>query len=368
LRNSLYRRDGVDGREQNPVVTGGGGGDASPALLRHGRTCCGHQLLGGPHDRQAGSRGERDGESGIALIAVLWVMVVLAALAASFSTSTRTQVNLARNMVAAAEAEAIADAGIARAAAGLVLTVRQGGLRADGTIYAWQFADGEARFFIGDEGGKIDVNVASRTLLHDLLEVVGAGRDADLLADAIVAHRSGGASAAGQPGQGETAGGEDEAEFANGAEGAAPFALVAELQRVPGMTGQIYRLAAPALTVYGDQPEPDARAAPPVVREALARRQNRRQAEPLGPAESEEAEAVPPEGPLSILAEGTFARRSSLGVFTIHCEGRSRGGAIFVREAVIAGDYGGGNPFSIRAWNQGRRMLFPRPGEAEPIF
>jgi general secretion pathway protein K len=314
----------------------------------------GHQLQDEPGLRQWSNR---DGERGIALIAVLWIMVVLAALAASFSTSTRTQVNLARNMVAAAEAETIADAGIARAAAGLALTVRQGGLRADGTVYAWQFGDGEARFSISDEGGKIDLNTAPRTLLRDLLEVVGADREADLLADAIVAYRGG-----------DAPDGEDEAAFSDEGAGATPFALLAELQRVPGMTGEIYRLIAPALTVYGDQPEPDARAAPPVVREALARRQNRRQAEPLGPAEAEEAVPLPPEGPLSILAEGTFARRSSLGVFTIHCEGRSRGGAIFVREAVIAGDYGGGNPFSVRAWNQGRRMLFPRPGEAEPIL
>ncbi|HSO43411.1 MAG TPA: hypothetical protein VLR47_11360, partial [Rhodospirillales bacterium] len=56
------------------------------------------------------------------------------------------------------------------------------------------------------------------------------------------------------------------------------------------------------------------------------------------------------------------------GPSTQHCEGRSRRGAVFVREAVIAGDYGGGSPFSIRAWNQGRRMLFPRPGEAEPFM
>lgn len=312
-----------------------------------------------------GPRAAREGESGIALIAVLWVMVVLAALAASFSTSTRTQVNLARNMVAAAEAEAIADAGIARAAAGLAVTVRQGGLRADGTVYAWQFGGGEVRFVISDEGGKLDLNTASRTLLRDLLEVVGAGRDAEPLADAIVAYRSG--RPAGEGGR-ETADGVEEPGLANGGAGSAPFALLAELQRVPGMTGELYRLIAPALTVYGEQPEPDARAAPPVVREALARRQNRGQAEPRQPDEAEEAVPLPAAGPLTVLAEGSSARRSSLGIFTVHCEGRSRRGAVFVREAVIAGDYGGGSPFSIRAWNQGRRMLFPRPGEAEPFM
>lgn len=289
-------------------------------------------------------------------------MVVLAALAASFSTSTRTQVNLARNMVAAAEAEAIADAGTVRAAAGLAATVRQGGLRADGTVYAWAFGGGEARFVIADEGGKIDLNAAPRTLLADLLEVAGAGREGDLLADAIIAYRSGGLpQGVGQagPAAGEDAGG--------GAGAGSPFVMVAELQQVPGMTGPLYRRLAPALTVYGEQPEPDAQAAAPLVREALARRQNRNQAEPPRPEEIEPTPPLPA-GALEVLAEGSFARRSPVGIFTIHCEGRSRGGAVFVREAVIAGDYGGDSAFSIRAWTQGRRMLFPRPGEPDPFL
>ncbi len=301
-------------------------------------------------------------DSGIALIAVLWVMVVLAALAASFSTSTRTQVNLARNMVAAAEAEAIADAGTVRAAAGLAVTVRQGGLRADGTVYAWRFGGGQARFVIEDEGGKIDLNAASRTLLRDLLEVAGAGREADLLADAIVAYRNGGLPA--DAGQADPAAGEDQP---GGAGGGSRFVMVPELQQVPGMTGPLYLRIARALTVYGEQPEPDAQAAPPLVREALARGQNRLQGEPPRPEEVDPAAALP-SGPLEVLAEGSFARRSPVGIFTIHCEGQSRGGAVFVREAVIAGDYGGESAFSVRAWAQGRRRLFPRPGEPDPFL
>lgn len=290
-------------------------------------------------------------------------MVVLASLAASFGISTRTQVNLARNMVAAVEAEAIADAGVIRAAAGLAVSLRQGGLRADGTVYAWQFAGGEARFFIGDEGGKIDVNTAPPGLLRDLLDVVGAGREAQGLAEAIVAYRGGDAPPGGE-GDDPLAGVEEEP---GGAAGAVRFALLSELQRVPGMTGEVYRLIAPALTVYGEQPEPDARAASPLVRETLAR-QNRRQAEPAKPDDMEEAPPLPPSGPLLVLAEGSFARRSPLGIFTVHCEGRSPNGAVFVREAVVAGDYGGDSAFSIRAWSQGRRVLFPRRGEADPFL
>ena len=164
-------------------------------------------------------------------------MVVLAALAASFSTSSRTQVNLARNMAEAAAAEALADAGIARAAAGLVLPVAQGGLRTEQTVYAWRFAGGEARFLISDEGGKIGLNAASRTLLRDLFEVAGVDRrQADALAGAVVTYRDGGASASrGAPlGDGYAAAEENAGEI-----GRAPFRVLDELQQVPGMSADL---------------------------------------------------------------------------------------------------------------------------------
>ncbi len=306
---------------------------------------------------EAGRR--RIAQSGIALIAVLWVMVVLAALAASFSTSTRTEVNLARNMAEAASAEAIADAAVARAAGGLVVPVSEGGLRTDQTIYAWPFGGGTARFAISDEGGKIDLNLAARSLLRALFDVVGvAGREAEALADAIVTYRGGGAGDASAADNS----GEDETDF-TGNTGDTPFAVLEELQQVPGMTGEIYRKIAPAMTVYSDQPDPDAKAALPPVREALARTQGRGQDEDQTEAGEEQWPPLPP-GPLTILREGSFAPRSMIGVFTVHSEGRSAGGAVFARDAVVAVEYGGDKPYTVRVWRQGRRFLFARPGDA----
>lgn len=297
-------------------------------------------------------------ESGIALIAVLWVMVVLAALAASFSTSTRTRVNLARNIGEAAAAEAIADAAVSRAAAGLALPISEGGIRTDQTIYQWPFAGGLARFVISDEGGKIDLNLASRTLLRDYFDVVGiGGGEAEALADAIVRYRFGSAGDA----LSDESDGENGEGFA-GDGGSAPFIVLEELQRLPGMTGDIYRRIAPALTIYSDQPDPDADAALPAVREARARAQGRR-ADEERTSTVEEPWPPPPPGPLSILREGSFAPRSMAGVFTIHSEGRSAGGAIFVREAVVAIEYGGDRPYVVRIWRLGRRFLFPRTGD-----
>ena len=57
----------------------------------------------------------RDGNRGIALVVVLWVLVLLAMIAASVTVGARTGVSLASNLNASARAEALADAGIARA-------------------------------------------------------------------------------------------------------------------------------------------------------------------------------------------------------------------------------------------------------------
>ncbi len=55
------------------------------------------------------------GQRGLALVVVLWVLVLLSVMAASFTYATRTEVNLTRNLIEAAEAEALADAGVYQA-------------------------------------------------------------------------------------------------------------------------------------------------------------------------------------------------------------------------------------------------------------
>ena len=63
---------------------------------------------GSPRRAPGSARGAR----GLALVTVLWVLVLLALIAASFTLTTRTEVNLARNLVDNAKAEALADAGV----------------------------------------------------------------------------------------------------------------------------------------------------------------------------------------------------------------------------------------------------------------
>ena len=116
-------------------------------------------------------------ERGIALISVLWVLTLLAVITASFATTSRTEVNLARNLIENGQAEALAEAGIQRAIVGLLTPAEQGGLRSDGSLYHWRFGDGLVRFTVVDEGGKVDLNGAQEDLLSALLGELGLELD-----------------------------------------------------------------------------------------------------------------------------------------------------------------------------------------------
>ena len=65
-------------------------------------------------------------QRGIALIAVLWGLVLLAIIAASVTATSRTETRLAHNLVENAKAQALADAGIHRAVLGLLQPETEG--------------------------------------------------------------------------------------------------------------------------------------------------------------------------------------------------------------------------------------------------
>ena len=305
-------------------------------------------------------------QRGIALIAVLWVLLLLAFLAASFGSSTRTEANLARNLVENAKSAALADAGIYRAIAGLAIPIDEGGLRVDGTVYAWTFGDGEVRFTIHDEGGKIDLNGASVALLHGLFRSIGLDdQQASALADAIADFRD-------EDDDRRPAGAEDPDYQAAGLPYRAkdaPFEQVDELLRVKGMTGDLYRRLRPFLTVYTGEDSPDLSTAAPEVVAALSAvlpedlGQDMAAEDAEEPAQREEQQATPASVPastaLSTLEEGGSDARSDLGIYTVHSEGRSAGGAVYGRDAVVRVREGGDRPYLFLAWGQGGRELFP---------
>jgi general secretion pathway protein K len=344
------------------------------------------------------------GRRGLALVTVLWVLMLLSLVAASFTRTTRTEVNLTRNLIENARAEALADAGAYRAVLGLLApqtedlsgegieslirlgaesptTARQGAeegpgaggeagtpspeaafteaWRVDGTIYAWAFGGGEVRISIQDEGGKIDLNAAPDELLRGLFfaatwigldgEAVGLDEaEADALTDAVRDFadpddltRLNGAEDGDYEAAGLPWGAKD-----------APFAAVEELQQVLGMTPPLYEAVAPALTVHTRSKGIDASSAP---REALLALPGS-EAVAVDLHLAARAEAPKGAGPEFVGAKG-FTARSRRRIYTVHTEARAASGAVFAREAVV--QLGGREQgFTVLAWKQGRRGLF----------
>jgi len=297
---------------------------------------------------------------GIALISVLWVLVLLSLMAASFTRITRGETNLTRNLVENAKAEALADAGVAEAVLGLSRTAAEGGWRADGSVYAWRFAGGEIRVAVEDEGGKIDLNAAQTELLQGLFDAAGlTAGDAAALADAVVDFRDANDLR-------QLNGAEDDDYSAAGLSYGAkdgPFARIEELRQVLGMTPRIYDLVAPGVTVYSGRGDPHAGTAPAIVAAALAGRSLEtatEEAEPSDPdADPGEAEEAPALGEdVQLIREGSSDARSGIPVYRILSEGRTAGGAVFAREAVVRLTGNVQAPLYRHLWRQGPRTLF----------
>ncbi len=306
----------------------------------------------------------RRGQRGIALVAVLWALVLLAVIVATVLSESRTQSRLARNFLDAAQAEALADGGVYRALEGLARPVASGGWRVDGTVYAWRRPEGEVRIRIEDEGGKVDLNRAAGRLLRNLFLAAGLEpARAEALADAVQdfrdaddTRRPGGAEDGDYQGAGLPHGAKD-----------APFDAVEELHQVYGMTRELYTAVAGAITVHARTRRPDGRVAPPLVTAAL---QGSGAEEPApGPAPA--PGALPTQPPadqgdtgesdpsVTILSLGPTGHRSRSRTFTIHAEARTLAGGRFARRAVVRIAGRGDTPFRILAWGRGRRGLFP---------
>ncbi len=281
-----------------------------------------------PWDRPGSPRAAR----GLALVTVLWVLVLLALIAASFTATTRTEVNLTRNLVENAQAEALAEAGLARALLGLLagrraidlgdrvemLAIDRPGLRgagearpgtqaardsadareagpadpeggalapgeagapwrADGTVYAWRFGGGALRAAVESETGKIDLNAADEALLRGLfLSARWTGPDGapQGLDEAAAAALVDAVRDFADPDDLTRLNGAEDRDYLAaglpwGAKDAA-FEAVEELQQVLGVTAPLYQAVAPALTVYTGAKGVDARVAPRQVLLALS--------------------------------------------------------------------------------------------------
>ncbi|HXZ00344.1 MAG TPA: hypothetical protein VEI03_10110 [Stellaceae bacterium] len=267
----------------------------------------------------------------MALILVLWVLALLALLAMGFAGSARTELQIARNQYEAAQARAIADAGVSFGILGMLDPSAQTQWSADGREYPVDYGTGTLRVSVQDEAGKINLNLAAPELLAGLLRTLGvADAAAQQIVDGILQRRR------------------EAADTAGAARGA--FRDVAELRLVPGMTRPLYQAMAPLVTVYtlGDRIDP--LTAPAEVLRSLpgvfpqqvdAYLAARAQAGP-------QPTALPP-----LAGVDRFIARSAVQIVTIRAEGETTSGAVFVREAAVA--MTGSPPYRFLSWRQGER-------------
>ena len=148
------------------------------------------RLPNAPARRRWNALSNSSRQRGVALVAVLWVLVLLPVIAASLTTSTRTGSQVARNLVDNAKARALADAGVHRAILALFEPDPGRQLALDGTQYRFVFAGGEVLISLQDEAGKVDLNRAPEALIEGLFVAAGLeAAEAEALTSAVLDYR-----------------------------------------------------------------------------------------------------------------------------------------------------------------------------------
>ena len=301
-------------------------------------------------------------QRGIALIAVLWLTVLLAVIASSFAYSMRGEALAARNTMSLAQARAVADGAVERMAFELSRPRNLPDVwSADGQRRVWNDGDIVVTAMAFDEAARIDLNLAADPLLKGLLQNVG-GLDpeaAQRTLEAILDWRDA-----------------DELRRPNGAEaedyraaglkqmpGNAPFESVGELRRVLGVTPSLMEKLAESLTVYSRQrginPATAARdvllalpgATPDQVDGFIAARSealaNRLPVPPFPPAQAFAIAAAP--------------------VWRIHVQAQAPDGVTFARDAVLRPLNDPQRPLVTLLWQEGTRGPTsepPSPGKS----
>lgn len=191
-------------------------------------------------------------QGGAALLLALWATVLLAALLVALAAASRSHSQAALYGAEHVRAELAAEAGLARAVAGLRAPDATQRWVPDGRPYTFAFDGAQVTVRIVDVNGLVDLNAVGPQLLTRLLASTGADAgDADRLAQAIVAARE---DAAGHFGARTQAG---------------SWRGIEQLARIDGMTPARYAQLAPVVTVYSGRNFPDASYAGPLVLAAL---------------------------------------------------------------------------------------------------
>ena len=303
--------------------------------------------------RSTWRQGGRVRERGVALIAVLWLTILMTVIAGSFAFSMRSEALSARNALSLAQARGMADGAVER----MVFELQRprnlaDAWAADGQLRAWQ--DGEVAIVASatDEAAKIDLNVAAEPLLKGLLTAIGGLDDdaAQRLLDAIGDWRD--------PDELRRPNGAEEPEYRaanrNWRPANAPFETVGELQRVLGMTPALLARLAPHLTVYSGQPGVNPATA---SREVLLSIPGT-DAGTVDAFLTQRQEALRSKLPLPPFPQAQGFGAGAIPLWAIRAEARLPDGVTFVREAVLRPSADPMRPVIAYLWQDG--VLPPR--------
>jgi general secretion pathway protein K len=290
----------------------------------------------------------RGNQRGLALVAVLWITMLLAVIAASFTSSARTEGQLARNMVENAKAEALADGAVYRAVSGLLAPDPEQAWRADGTPYHLSYGDGDVTIRIYDEDAKVDLNAAPPELLKGLLQLVGVeAEEAETLADRIVDYRD-------EDDQPQPHGAEDPDYLKAGRAAGAidrPLATTTELLGVLGMSEALYRRLRPLVTVYsGAEGIDPTRASPEVLHAIPGMTDELAEAIRAAGPDGDPFEAIEDDALFEL--EAYFVPSREI-MYQVQAVARTAAGGVFVRDAVIELTAQPDQPFQAHAWRRG---------------
>lgn len=276
---------------------------------------------------------------------MLWVLALLSALLVGFAGDTRTELLVARNLYENAHARALADAGVSLAVIGVLDPSPESQFPADGTPHRFRYGDGTISVRIQDEAGKVDLNAAAPELLASLMRNLGiADGEAVAVSQSIASWRREHVAPMPEDGRNLVP--------APGRLPGAAFEAVEQLRLVPGVTRAVYERLFPFITVYSGLPDVDPLTAPEAVLRSLP-----------GVNESDipafiaqRQQAITNPDALPSLAGVGFLSHRPVQAATVISEGRTAGGAIYRREAVLVVTREPTTPYHVVAWRQGQQQ------------
>jgi general secretion pathway protein K len=204
-------------------------------------------------------------QRGFALVIVLWTMVLLAFVMTHMVTAGRTEARIAANFVANADAETQADGAVVETVFRMI-DASDSHWDVGGGPYALRMRNAKATITIRSETGKVNPNTASQQMLAALMSAVGAPQSqAAMVSAAMLDWRQ--SDDTDQTGPARKMA-QYRAARLDYAPPGSPFESLDEIQRVIGMTPDLFRKLKPNLSIY-QTGDPDIATAEPAVAKAL---------------------------------------------------------------------------------------------------